>query len=43
LNAVAVVGGGRGGAEMGVDGAVLRVIVVVVVVVDQQRHVLYST
>jgi NADH dehydrogenase FAD-containing subunit len=35
LDAVAVVGGGRGGVEMGVDGAALRLVVVVVVVVDQ--------
>jgi hypothetical protein len=44
LNAVAVVGGGRGGVEMGVDGAASRIVmvVVVVVIVDQQRHVLYS-
>jgi hypothetical protein len=41
LNAVAVVGGGRGGVEMGIDGAVSRivVVVVVVVVVDQQMSI----
>jgi hypothetical protein len=41
LNAVAVVGVGRGGVEMGVDGAASRIVVVVVVVVivDQQMSI----
>jgi hypothetical protein len=41
LNAVAVVGRGRGGMEMGIDGAASRVVmvVVVVVVVDQQMSI----
>jgi hypothetical protein len=43
LDAVAVGGGGRGGVEMGVDGAASRVVVVIVVMVDQQRRVLNST
>jgi hypothetical protein len=42
LDAVAVVGGGRGGVEMGDDGVASRVVVVIVVVVDQQRCVLNS-
>jgi hypothetical protein len=39
LDAVSVVEGGRGGVEMGIDGAASRVVVVVVVVVDQQMSI----
>jgi hypothetical protein len=39
LDAVAVAGGGRGGVEMGIDGAASRAVVVVVVVVDQQMSI----
>jgi hypothetical protein len=39
LDAVAVVGGGSGGVEMGIDGAASRVVVVVVVVVNQQMSI----